>query len=48
MFFYMVHSDTDHLADAAAVEDFDFVELGAGNGPSIASPEENIDGGSNK
>ena len=44
----MVHSDADHLADTAALEDFNFVELGAGDGPGIASPEEDIDGGGNK
>jgi len=43
----MVHSYANHLADTAAVEDFDFVELGTGDGPGIASPEEDIDGGSN-
>ena len=50
MFLYMVHSDANHLADTAAVEDFNFVlELGTGDGPrSIASPEEDIDGGGNK
>ena len=48
MFLYMVHSYANHLADTAAVEDFNFVELGAGDGPGIASPEEDIDGGSNK
>ena len=48
MFLYMVHSDANHLADTAAVEDFNFVELGTGDGPGIASPEEDIDGGGNK
>ena len=41
----MVHSDANHLADTAAVEDFKFVDLGADEGPGIASPEE--DGGGN-
>ena len=44
----MVHSDANHLADTVAVEDFNFVELGMGDGPGIASPEEDIDGGGNK
>ena len=41
----MVHCDTDHLADAAAVENFDFVKLGLGQGPGITSPEEDVNCG---
>ena len=44
----MVHRDANHLADTAAVKDFNFVELGMGDGPGIASPEEDVDGGGNK
>ena len=43
----VVHRDANHLADTVAVEDFNFVDLGACEGPGIASPEEDIDGGSN-
>jgi hypothetical protein len=42
----MVHCDANHLADTAVVEDFNFVDLGAREGPGIASPEGDIDGGS--
>jgi hypothetical protein len=48
VFFYMVHRDANHLVDTAAVKDFEFVELGTGEGPGIASPEEDIDGGGSK
>ena len=43
----MVHCDANHLADTAVVEDFNFVDLGACEGPGIASPKEDIDGGGN-
>jgi hypothetical protein len=43
----MVHSDANHLADTAAVEDFNFVDLCVCEGPGIASQEEDIDGGGN-
>ena len=48
VFFYMVHRDANHLVDTAAVKDFYFVELDAGEGPGIASPEEDVDGSDNK
>jgi hypothetical protein len=42
------HGDANHLVDTAAVKDFNFVELVTGDGPCIASPEEDVDGGGNK
>ena len=41
----MVHCDSDHSTDAAAVEDFYSVNLETGEGPGIAAPEEDVDGG---
>jgi hypothetical protein len=43
----MMHCDANHLADTAAVEDFDFVELDMGTCLGIASPVEDVDGGGN-
>ena len=38
-----MHCDPYHSANTVAVEDFDFVELDTGEGPGIASPEEDVD-----
>jgi hypothetical protein len=40
----MMYCDSNHLTDAAVVEDFYSVNLETGKGPGITAPEEDVDG----
>ena len=47
MLFDLVHGDSEHFADAFAVEYLESRELETGKSPGVASPEEDVNSGGN-
>ena len=47
MLFDLVHGDSEHFADAFAMEYFKSRELETGERPGVTSPEEDVDSGGN-
>jgi len=47
MLFNLVHGDSEHFADAFAVEYLESRKLETGKSPGVASPEEDVNSGGN-